>query len=123
MIVKTQDLKGETLIYLLWLVEDGQNHKGSKNMWFFPRRKLSILKNNWKPWANKVQAFDLLEDHNLCVWHDMEGWHAGVYADHINDRIAMFFDAETPAMALCLAAIGKHFGEHVDVPESLLEAA
>ncbi len=123
MIVRTQDLKGQALIYLLWLVEDGQQHKGSQNMWYFPRRKLQILKNNWKPWENKAQAFDLLADHNLCVWHDMDGWHAGAYEDLNTGRPSVFVDAATPAMALCMAAIAKHFGEHVDVPDSLLVAA
>lgn len=123
MIVRTQDLKGEALIYLLWLVEGGMQHKGSKSMWFFPRTKLAILKNNWKPWVNKAQAFDLLEYHNLCVWHEVDGWHAGAYEDLNTGRPSVFVDAETPAMAVCLAAIAKFFGEHVDVPDCLLEVA
>lgn len=123
MIVRTQDLKNEALAYFLWLVEDGQPHKSSSSMWYFPRRKLTILKNNWKPWENRGQAFDLLEDHHLCVWHDMEGWHAGAYEDAVEDRPSVFVDAATPALALCLAAIAKYCGEHVEVPESLRVSA
>lgn len=123
MITKTQDLKGEALIYFLWLVEGGQQHKRAKSMWYFPHRKLSILKNNWKPWENRGQAFDLLDDHKLCVWHDMEGWHAGAYANGSEDRPDVFVDADTSAKAVCLAAIAKHFGEHVEVPDCFLEAA
>lgn len=121
MIVRTQDLKGSALVYCLWLVEGGTQHKSSSSMWFFPRRKLSIMKNNWKPWENRGQAFDLLDDHNLCVWHDTDGWHAGSYG--ATDLLSSFVDAATPALAICLAAIAKYMGDQIDVPNELLEAA
>jgi len=118
MIVKTQHLSGGALIYCLWLVEGGTQHNRNPSMWFFPKRKRAILKGNWKPWENKLQAFELMEDHGLCVWQDSEGWHAGAYG--VNDELSCFVDAKTPAMALCLAAITKYLGEHVDLPKEML---
>lgn len=118
MIVKTQDLPEMAMAYILWCIEGGSQHRGHSGMYFFKRNKLEILKNNWRPWEVKAQAAELLEGHQLCVWHDFEGWHAGSYGATPVDSV--FFDAPTMSIAVCLAVIGKHCGERVNVPNEMM---
>lgn len=118
--MKTQDLRGGALAYVLWLIESGVQHKRSSSMYFFPRGKREMLKSAWKPWDNRDQAFDLLDAYGLCVWKDSEGWHAGAYGE--TDELSVFVDAPTPELAICLAVIAKRAGMEVDVSNSLLNA-
>lgn len=117
--VNINEVEGAVLAYLLWAIEGGTQHKSSASMWYFPRKKLSILKGNWRPWEIRSQAADLIDDHKLCVWHDNEGWHAGHYAESAAD--AVFVDGPTMEMAICRAAIARYFGVVAEVPKEILE--
>lgn len=118
--MKTQDLRGGVLAYVLWMVESGVQHKRSSSMYFFPRGKREMMKSAWKPWENRDQAFDLLDAYGLCVWKDSDGWHAGAYGE--TDELSVFVDAATPQLAICLAVISKVLGVEVDVDNAILEA-
>lgn len=116
--VNINEIEGPVLAYLLWAVEGGTQHKRSGSMWYFPRKKLSILKGNWRPWEIRSQAADLIADHKLCVWHDEEGWHAGHYGEP-----SVFVDGKTMEVAICRAAIARYFGVVAEVPREILEIA
>lgn len=120
-VININEIEGAALAYLLWLVEGGEQHKRSTSMWFFPRRKLSILKGNWRPWEIRSQAADLIDDHKLCVWHDDEGWHAGCYG--MGQVPDVFVDGPTMEIAICRAAIARYYGLAIEVPQEILEAA